>query len=133
MSSIPERPQKRNRNYGLDTLSLSLVGITAFFLLSASIGGFFLASARENIEYPFLTASAIYSPDITLSHVDTPVIASKTGEKYYLASCGAAKRIKPENVISFESREEAEKAGYSPALNCAELQDVLDLEAAVIE
>lgn len=46
------------------------------------------------------------------------VIASKTGTKYYLPWCGAIKRIKPENQISFASAAEARAAGYQPAGNC---------------
>ncbi|KXK00057.1 MAG: hypothetical protein UZ19_OD1000213 [Parcubacteria bacterium OLB19] len=45
-------------------------------------------------------------------------VASKNGKRYYLKSCAGAKRIKPENLISFESRELAEAAGYTKAANC---------------
>lgn len=45
-------------------------------------------------------------------------VASINGTKYYLPECGGANRIKEENKIWFETREEAEKAGYGPAANC---------------
>lgn len=45
-------------------------------------------------------------------------MASKNGTKYYLPSCGSAKRIKEENRIWFATKEEAEAAGYGPAANC---------------
>lgn len=45
-------------------------------------------------------------------------VASKTGEKYYLPSCGSAKRIKEENKVWFDTKEDAERAGYEPATNC---------------
>ncbi|HZS42914.1 MAG TPA: hypothetical protein VFA52_01710 [Candidatus Paceibacterota bacterium] len=48
-------------------------------------------------------------------------VASKTGQAYYFPWCGIVKRIKPENQITFHSKEEAEKAGYH-AGNCAGLK-----------
>lgn len=45
-------------------------------------------------------------------------LASKNGTKYYLSTCGSAKRIKPENIIWFQTKQEAEAAGYGPAANC---------------
>lgn len=45
-------------------------------------------------------------------------VASKNGTSYHLPSCPGAKQIKPENKISFQSKEEAESRGYKPAANC---------------
>lgn len=45
-------------------------------------------------------------------------IASKTGAKYHLPWCSGAQRIKEENKIYFETKEAAERAGYTPAGNC---------------
>lgn len=45
-------------------------------------------------------------------------VASKNGTKYYLPSCGSSKRIKEENRIWFDTKEEAEAAGFGPAANC---------------
>lgn len=50
------------------------------------------------------------------------VVASKSGTKYHLPSCPGAKSIKPENLISFATRAEAEAAGYTPAANCKGLE-----------
>ena len=50
------------------------------------------------------------------------VVGSKSGTKYHLPTCSGAKRIKPENLISFETIAAAEAAGYSPAANCPGLQ-----------
>ena len=54
----------------------------------------------------------------TISDTVNQFVASKNGKRYYLKSCAGAKRIKPENLISFESRELAEAAGYTKAANC---------------
>lgn len=45
-------------------------------------------------------------------------LASKNGTKYYLPTCGSAKRIKAENIVWFQTKAEAEAAGYGPAANC---------------
>lgn len=54
----------------------------------------------------------------TNTDTDNQFVASKNGKRYYLKSCSGAKRIKPENIVSFESRELAEAAGYTKAANC---------------
>jgi hypothetical protein len=45
-------------------------------------------------------------------------VASKKGTKYHLPWCPGAKQIKEENKLWFDSKEEAEKAGYTKATNC---------------
>lgn len=45
-------------------------------------------------------------------------VASKSGSAYHFPWCSGALRIKEENKIWFETKEEAEKAGYKPAGNC---------------
>lgn len=45
-------------------------------------------------------------------------VASKNGTKFYLPSCGGSKRIKEENKIWFDTKDEAIAAGYGPAANC---------------
>lgn len=44
--------------------------------------------------------------------------ASKRGKKYYSISCGAGKTIKVDNRIYFDTREEAEKAGFELSSAC---------------
>ncbi len=57
-----------------------------------------------------------------LNNSDLTVVASRSGTKYHLLNCVGAKQIKPENLVTFSTREEAEKAGYTPAINCPGLQ-----------
>ena len=45
-------------------------------------------------------------------------VASKSGSKYHLPSCSGAKRIKEENKVWFDTKEQAAAAGYGPASNC---------------
>ena len=45
-------------------------------------------------------------------------VASINGKNYYPKDCPSAKRIKEENMIWFNSAQEAEADGYAPAKNC---------------
>ena len=45
-------------------------------------------------------------------------VASSKGSSYHLPTCPGAKQIKDENRVWFETKEEAEAAGYTPAANC---------------
>ncbi len=45
-------------------------------------------------------------------------VASKNSNKYHAPWCSGAQRIKTDNQIWFNSKEEAELAGYTPASNC---------------
>ena len=45
-------------------------------------------------------------------------VASKSGTRYHYPWCPSASQIKEENKIWFSTKEEAERAGYSPAKNC---------------
>lgn len=50
-------------------------------------------------------------------------VASKNGKFYYYPWCPGVERIKEENKIYFNSKEEAEKAGYKPAKDCFNLKE----------
>lgn len=45
-------------------------------------------------------------------------VASLSGSKYHLPTCPGAQRMKEENKIWFDTKEDAETAGYEPAANC---------------
>lgn len=57
------------------------------------------------------------APEPAIPEVRT-YVASKNGTKYYLPTCGTAKRIKEENRVWFATKAEAEASGYAPAANC---------------
>lgn len=50
--------------------------------------------------------------------INFKVVASKNSTKYHYTWCSGAKRIKPENLITFTSEEEAQAKGYILAGNC---------------
>jgi hypothetical protein len=70
----------------------------------------------------------VASPTDSLKEVQKPIfipkttsgmyVGSKSGSKYHLPTCPSAKKIAAANKVWFQSREEALKAGYSPAGNC---------------
>lgn len=45
-------------------------------------------------------------------------VGSTTSRKYHLPECRYAKKIKPEHVVLFSSKEEAESKGYEPCRVC---------------
>ena len=45
-------------------------------------------------------------------------VGSKNGKTYHLPWCAGAQRIKDENKVWFETKEEAISRGYTPAGNC---------------
>jgi hypothetical protein len=106
-----------------------LVAISSFVLGRLSVdSGNTAKPTIQMIEPITLTATAplaksIEAPQKTGNNTDTPnqLVASKNGKRYYLKSCSGAKRIKPENLVSFDSRESAEAAGYTKAANCSGL------------
>lgn len=62
---------------------------------------------------------ALQSSDLQSAALgDGQYVASKSGSKYHLPWCPGAQSIKEENKIWFSSKEDAERAGYTPAGNC---------------
>lgn len=50
------------------------------------------------------------------------VVGSKNSTKYHYPWCPGAKQIAPQNLITFNSVEEARGKGYTPAANCKGLK-----------
>ncbi|MBN2093998.1 MAG: hypothetical protein JW740_01325 [Candidatus Zambryskibacteria bacterium] len=50
------------------------------------------------------------------------VVASKNSDKYHYPWCSGAKRISPQNLVTYESVEAARAAGLIPAANCPGLK-----------
>lgn len=49
---------------------------------------------------------------------DCPFVASKNSNKYHLAACQLAQKIKAENKVCFSSTDEAQKRGFQGAKCC---------------
>lgn len=65
-------------------------------------------------------AAAVSSPSTTSQ--SGQVVASKNGTKYHYPWCAGAKQISAQNLITFNSIEEARAKGYTPATNCKGLK-----------
>ncbi|MCK9352276.1 MAG: hypothetical protein WCT49_04890 [Candidatus Paceibacterota bacterium] len=86
-----------------------------------------LETVRKNveIEFPkgqeasaFLGTFATTTPKAPIAKTSGTYVASKNGTKYYLPTCASSNRISAQNKIWFDTKEEAQNAGYSPAANC---------------
>jgi hypothetical protein len=98
-------------------LVITLVGIASFGLGRLSVA----KEAREHIRIE----GAPQAATIELGSVkETPAtqtgsyVASRNGTKYHFPWCASASRILEENKVWFTTKEEAERAGYTPAANC---------------
>ncbi len=105
-------------------LTIVLVGALSFGLGRLSV--IYGEEHRVEILYPenqegevLGASSGDLSPQTsTLAPPEGGYVASKTGSKYHLPWCAGARTIKPENLIHFQSKAEAEARGYEPAGNC---------------
>ena len=98
-------------------LGVALIAFTAF--------GLGRATAPRPAKTPLTVEKVPVAASVTDAaiHGGTPrtageYVASKNGTKYYLPSCSGVTRIKEENKIWFDTKEEAERRGYQPAANC---------------
>lgn len=106
-----------------------------FIIIGVGVSSFALGRLSINNDYDQkieLSASAINQNIITTDKKGESVrittkddeikerryVASKNGKMYYSAGCSGVKRIKPENMIWFNTKEDAEKAGYSISALC---------------
>lgn len=87
----------------LVVLIIILVGFASFGLGRLSV-------VENNREVVQIEQSA--------SVAQSTYVASKNGSVYHLPWCSGAQRISEKNKIFFNSKEEAERAGYRPAGNC---------------
>ena len=99
-------------------LVIILVGLISFGLGRLST----VSENKTPITVENLTGStALFTPGVNKndgSGEEKLFVASKNGKKYHYPWCSGAQRINEENKIWFNTKEEAEKAGYTPASNC---------------
>lgn len=89
-----------------------------FLIILTSTASFGLGrlSLIETKDVPLNIASI--SQNLATSSIEGKYVASKNGTKYHLPWCSGAQRISEANKIWFETKEEAEGRGYTPAANC---------------
>lgn len=100
-------------------INQSRIIISTAFVLIGFIGfslGFLAAkwSKKEPI-----TVNQVDLPSLFLEKTDNfKFVASKDGENYYPKNCALADKLKPENVLEFITKEEAENFGFKQSLKC---------------
>lgn len=103
--------------FGLGRLSKIKEGTPPVKIYGAGLGATALGIGQsKNTGSPAPTSGV--PPAITSTAQNGQYVASKAGTKYHLPWCSGAQRINDANKIWFQSKEEAEKAGYTPAANC---------------
>ncbi len=64
--------------------------------------------------------------ELPLEHIvsknEASIVGSKNGTKYHYSTCPGAKQISKENLVYFNSIEDARLKGYTPASNCKGLE-----------
>lgn len=104
--------------FGLGRLSVSngnkspirIINSTSTDLVSEMSSG----SGGDSSDIP----SSVKAPNVSTNHSNTSVVASKNGTKYHYPWCSGAQKISEQNRITFDSKDAAEKAGYTLASNC---------------
>lgn len=119
---ISQHTQSQKGKDILVVVIIILVGLGSFELGRLSKEN---ANSGIKIEYPdqidYLPGNAIESVNFTKTYTpstDKTFFASNRGSKYYSLGCSGGRTIKPENRIYFETKEEAEKAGYELSSSC---------------
>lgn len=67
---------------------------------------------------PFV-GSTVGPPASTLTVSQQQFVGSSKSDKYHYPSCSAAKKIKPANLVTFSSSEDARAQGYVPCKVCS--------------
>ena len=111
--------------YGFTILTISVL---SFLLGQESVKGIEVSNQKVQVIEPVIlqnerVVKTNSSTPTTKSqdNTKTALVGSKNGSKYHLLTCPGAKQIKPENIVTFDSIQAAEAAGYSRAGNCPEL------------
>jgi len=105
-----------------------VVGVLSFVLGQQTVTSTNIAGSNVQMIEPIVIENAVpitaNEPKSITNPPELPkttLVGSKNGSKYHLLTCPGAKQIKPENIVTFDSIQAAEAAGYSRAGNCPEL------------
>lgn len=96
------------------------IALMAIIVLSAT-ASFGLGRLSVAEEYRNKSEASVIIPELqnlSINESGYAYVASKSGTKYYPKGCKSINRIKPENRVYFESKEEVEASGLTPAASC---------------
>lgn len=116
VNNIPEILQSRKVVNYILILILVLLGGISFGLGRLSAGE---STHTEVVACSEYTETSLESTSlIPSSTVQGQYVASKNGSAYHFPWCPGAKQISTQNILWFDTKIEAEEAGYRPASNC---------------
>ena len=72
---------------------------------------------RKNSFLAIFLVIAFLATSIALA-LDYKYVGSKKSNKYHYPTCRYAQKIKPNNLVTFKSAQEAKAAGYVPCKGC---------------
>ena len=98
-----------------------LLIIAVIILVGFASFGLGRLSARDITKLPVVVTEED-SQTASVAQSSGEVVVSKNGTKYHFPWCSGAQRIAKQNLISFNSIQEAQNAGYTPAANCKGLK-----------
>lgn len=101
---------------------ISVTGEIATVPLTATVNESLTSEPRIEVTPVISTETAVAAEETKTPQAQSAnagnYVGSKNGTKYHLPWCGSAKQIKEENKVWFQTKEEAEAKGYTPASNC---------------
>ena len=90
--------------------------IIAYF--QANPAGGSAADANDNGSGTLKTAKEHAKPAVEQPAAEYKYVSSKNSKVFHKADCASARRISPENLVGYNSRDEAIKAGKRPCERC---------------
>jgi len=116
IKTIIDTPLKNNALFTI--LTILIVSICSFGLGRLSKDNQENSSVSiQNNNLATISKSGEVQP-LQILPIGGKYVASKNSNKYHAPWCSGAQRIKEENKIWFNNKEEAEASGYTPASNC---------------
>lgn len=82
-----------------------------------------LSERQQNKQEVYIQENSEVNKDMSsISIAQNPIVASRSGTKYYFLWCSGSNRIKESNKIYFKDEKQARKRGLLPASNCKGLK-----------
>ena len=123
--SIPNLIHKIKSSINIDRLTVVyLLIIIGVGVSSFGLGRLSANNSNTDNNKDIITIKEADNPVGSLNTVnnvslaDRRYVASKNGKMYYGLNCAGAKRIKGENQIWFNTKEDAEKSGFTLSSTC---------------
>ncbi len=108
---------KKNQKLILIVLA-SLLALSLVFIIGIEVGAKVFKRPPLIIQSELLDLSTYEVEPVEALATSGIYVASKNGQYYYLPECSGVSRIKEENKVWFQTKEEAEAKGFKPSTTC---------------